>query len=75
MFEIRIRHEYAAEAAHLCHLPEGQTFEDIIALVQKWGVVDSDGEQIAEFSGQFVIDSSGAYFEIIGHPAEAGESA
>lgn len=65
MIEVRIRLEDDLKSVHLGEVP----FTDAgltaaIDLLNRWSI-ESDGPDYPDFSGQFVLTATGAFFEII----------
>ena len=67
MIEVRIRHHDDDSAVHLGDVPLTEAgLSEALRLVRAWGIFTvQDGLETPDLSGQFVIDASGAYFEII----------
>lgn len=65
MTEVRIRFDYQAESRHLADVPIDE-LDNVIPILERWGgVTGLNGTYESDFMGQFVLDSSGAYFEIV----------
>lgn len=73
--EVRVRHEdeVRARVGALCKIVPGEE-EETIQRLRQWGVY-CDGTTYsglgAEFSGQYVIDELGGYFEVVIHASDA----
>lgn len=64
MTEIRIRHEDEAYGVHLGDVPLFDT-EKVISHLNRWGVRFADSTEFDGLSGEFVVDETGAYFEVM----------
>ena len=65
LVEVRVRNEYATEAAHLTDWPLDD-LDGLMHRVKRWGMVDEDGEENSdEMTGQFTYKGGAAYFELI----------
>ena len=65
MVEVRIRLTIDAKSQHLGEVPFTEAgLNDVIALLNGWGLT-SDGPDYPDLVGQFVLDHTGAYFEIV----------
>lgn len=61
--EIRIRHVDETKARHLMDWPPTD-LDSAIPTIQAWGINAYGETYDAGLSGQFVLDDTGAYFEI-----------
>ena len=65
MVEVRIRLASDARSSHLGEVPFTDVgLDSVFRLVEMWGL-QSDGCDDLDMVGQFVLDDSGAYFEIV----------
>lgn len=68
MIDVRIRHSVEPTPRHLMTWPADR-LDEVIPLVSGWGLVFSDLGTIhganAEYSGQFVVTSTDAFFEVL----------
>jgi hypothetical protein len=75
MTDVRIRHEHEARAHHLGDVPLAtDALEGVLATIRSWGITAHGYEIEPDLFGQFVIDDTGAYFEVV-VTADGGESA
>ena len=68
MIEVRIRVEDGSVARRLAEVEFNQAALDgVIPLLSRWGVSDQDGLDYdgSGMIGQFKVDATGAYFEVI----------
>ncbi len=64
--EVRLRTSEDTDARRLTAIPFGVDPSEVIRLIGRWGVVTPYGEFDEEaLSGQFVVDDTGAFFEVI----------
>jgi hypothetical protein len=68
MIEVRIRHEYDANAVHLCTWPATE-LDDVIPTIKSWGLsgIGRDLDYDPELTGTLVYSPQGGYFEVIIH--------
>lgn len=67
MTQVRIRHESDTESTSLGQVElDRDALNRLIPTLRGWGVV-VDGEEVSEMTGQFVLDETGAYFEVVLH--------
>lgn len=64
MIDVRIRDQDEPAAQHLTYLPIEQ-LDDGLKIVRGWGVRTDYDDAGNDVVGQFVIDETGAYFEIV----------
>lgn len=67
MIEVRIRRESEGTAKHLCQWPATE-LDTLIPTIEAWGVQDMNTDAF----GEFVIDDTGAYFEVVIAETEDG---
>jgi hypothetical protein len=68
MTEVRIRNQWDMKAQKVGEVAFDETALDrVIPLLNRWGVVDRDGGCYTEeeMVAQFVVNDSGAYFEVV----------
>jgi hypothetical protein len=65
LIEVRVRHINEARGVHLCTWPSTQ-LDEVIPTLSRWGLNAADQSDISDTAcGQFVVDESGAYFEVM----------
>lgn len=66
MVEVRIRTNYDATAKHLGEVPfDRASLDGVIPLINSWGLRSEMSDGNADLVGQFVLDETGAFFEIV----------
>ena len=70
--EVRVHHEDAVDGPTIGWFPIAQ-LQELIEHFGRWGICDEDGNVTSNaaggFSGQFRLNATDVYFEIIVHPA------
>lgn len=61
--EVRVRGADEVDGKFLCRVSHA-ALDSVIAELTRWGIY-WDGDMHRETAGQFVLDDSGAYFEVI----------
>lgn len=65
MIEVRIRHEDVAKAVYLCDWPT-EALDTLIPTIGGWGIYIGGCTYLADaLSGQIIVDSSGAWMEVV----------
>lgn len=65
LIEVRLRHVNEAQGVHLCTWPATE-LDGLIPTLNRWGLHAAGQSDCSDSAcGQFVVDESGAYFEVM----------